>query len=366
MKKRSVLFLLTAAMVISLSGCGSSSASYKSAAQPDMAMEESYDNAATTEMVSYDYDAEGAEYEKGGSSAGTSSTSTENATNTNRKLIRDMSLSVETKEYDALVKNITDEINALGGYIEFMDVRNNSYNSGKVSRNASLTARIPAAKLDAFVNRIGEQTNITNRTESVRDVTLSYVDIESHKNMLIAERDRLMEYLKQAETVEDMMAIEDHLTDIRYQIDSMESQLRTYDNQVDYSTVNIYVTEVIEYTPVEDPEEQKSAWQRMSEGFARSLKDVAYDVKEFFINLVIDLPYIIIGLIKFAIFLLILFVIVRLIFGKKFRNWWNDKKEDIKSSRAERKAAKKAKKDAKKGIVEPAKDGSITNGSEKE
>ncbi|MCR4990789.1 MAG: DUF4349 domain-containing protein [Lachnospiraceae bacterium] len=343
MKKRLCILLLAGALVLSSTGCGrssSASAGYSKAVEPEMY--DSYDGAESAQMVSY---AEDAEYEGSTGTGGSTGTETENATNSNRKLIRDMSLSVETKEYDSLIKNLTSQIGALGGYVEYMDVQNNSLNSGRSSRNASLTARIPAAKLDTFVNNIGEVTNITNRTESVRDVTLSYVDIESHKNMLIAERDRLMEYLEQAETVEDMMAIEDHLTDIRYQIDSMESQLRTYDNQVDYSTVNIYINEVIEYTPVTDPEEEKTAWQRMGEGFVRSFKDVVYDVKEFFIDLVIDLPYIILFLVKLAIVLIIIRLVI--LSNKRLRNWYNGKKEELKAYRAEKKAAKAQKKAAK-------------------
>ncbi len=349
MKKRISILLLAAVTSLSIMGCGSSASSAKYDAASSAYMKEaagaSYDYYEDAEMVAYDNAAAEAEMYEEGSTGSSSVNTTENANSSNRKLIRDMSLSVETKEYDSLIRNLTNDIQGLGGYIEYMDVHNNSYNSGKTSRNASITARIPAAKLDIFVNNVGEVTNITNRTESVRDVTLTYVDMESHKNMLIAERDRLMEYLEKAETVEDMMAIEDHLTDIRYQIDSMESQLRTYDNMVDYSTVNIFVTEVIEYTPVIEVEE-KSAWQRMSEGFVYSVKDVAYDIKEFFINLVIDLPYILLFLVKVAIVLLVLRLVI--FSNKRLRNWYNGKKADFKEYRAEKKASKKAKKEAKK------------------
>ena len=366
MKKRICILMLAAVTSLSIIGCGSSSSSAKYAtettydtADADSGYNGAYENA---KMVAYDAEAEEAMYDESGSSS-ESVSATENATSTNRKLIRDMSLSVETKEYDSLIQNLTSDISSLGGYIEYMDVHNNSYNSGRTSRSATITARIPADKLDPFVSRVGEVTNITNRTESVRDVTLTYVDMESHKNMLIAERDRLMEYLEQAETVEEMMAIEDHLTDIRYQIDSMESQLRTFDNQVDYSTVNIFVTEVIEYTPVVE-EEEKTAWQRMAEGFVYSFKDVIYDVKEFFINLVIDLPYILLFLLKLAIFLVILRLI--LFSSKRFRNWYAARKADFKEHRAEKKADRKAKKEAKKaGITDTSEDPLSENTIEK-
>ena len=345
MKKRLLVWLLAAVCTVNIIGCGNSASSkYDGAYEAvDYAYDEPAAMAKTSSANMVNYTEEAAAYDE----ADMYDMNAEAP-----KLIRDMSLSVETKEYDALIKNLTEEITSLGGYIEFMDVRNNSYNSSRnSSRGANLTARIPAAKLDSFVNKVGEATNITNRTESVRDVTLTYVDMQSHKDMLIAERDRLMEYLNSADTIEDMMAIEDHLTEVRYQIDSMESQLRTYDNMVDYSTVNINVVEVIEYTPVVEPTEEKSTWERISEGFIHSVKDVAYDTKEFFIDLIINLPYILLFLVKVAIVLIILRIVI--FSNKRLRNWYNEKKADRKAYRAQKKAEKAAKKAAKKGNGEP-------------
>lgn len=361
MKKKLMVWLLIVSTAIGAMGCGSSSkydgASYEAAVEPDAYYAKSSNNYAMAsaayddadyygdEMVAYteeNYDVP--------QTADTSSVQTsESAQTSNRKLIRDVTLNVETKEYDALIKNLTDEVNGCGGYIEYMDVHNTSYKTSKSARMASLTVRIPASKLDAFLGKIGSVSNITSRTESVRDVTLTYVDMQSHRDMLIAERDRLMEYLEHAETIEEMMTIEDHLTNIRYQIDSMESQLRTYDNQVDYSTVIIGITEVIEYTPV--VEEEESVWERISKGFSRSLRDVGYDIREFFVDFIIDLPYIILGLVRLAIYILVIWLIWRFIISrnKKLREWFTKRKAERKEYKAEKKAAKAAKKAAKKG-----------------
>ena len=71
--------------------------------------------------------------------------------------------------------------------------------------------------------------------------------LQSHKKALLAEQESLLSMMEQAESIEDIIAINEQLTDVRYQIESMESQLRTYDNQVDYSTVNLYIDEVERY-----------------------------------------------------------------------------------------------------------------------
>ena len=53
-----------------------------------------------------------------------------------------------------------------------------------------------------------------------------------------------MELLSTAENMEDLLSIESKLSDIRYEIESYESQLRLLDNQIDYSTVHVEIFEV--------------------------------------------------------------------------------------------------------------------------
>ena len=80
-------------------------------------------------------------------------------------------------------------------------------------------------------------------------MTLDYVDVESRKKMLETEQQRLLELLETAESLDDILTIESRLTEVQYELDSKESQLRTYDNQIDYSTVYLDIDEVVRYTP---------------------------------------------------------------------------------------------------------------------
>ena len=156
---------------------------------------------------------------------------------------------------------------------------------------------------------MAENSNITSRSEQERDVTTSYVDLESHKKVLLTEQERLMTYLEQAESIEEMMTIESRLSDIRYQLESMESQLRTYDSQIEYSTVSLYISEVVELTPVETKEQ--TTWERISEGFLRSLRNVGRGFKEFFIGFVVALPYLLVTVLIVGALFGIIYAIVK-------------------------------------------------------
>ena len=228
---------------------------------------------------------------------------------TNRKLIKNVNLQVETETFDDLLSKVTEKTERLSGYIESSYTYNGSnyYANGGRNRNASLTIRVPAEKLDEFMSAVAEISNVISKNESVSDVTLQYVDMESHKKVLVAEQERLIELLEQAETIEDIISIESRLSEVRYQIESMESQLRTMDNQVSYSTVYLNIEEVERLTPIEE----QSFWGKISTGFSESLYGVGTGAMEFVIWLITSIPYLVIWAIVITVVILVLKVIAR-------------------------------------------------------
>lgn len=208
-----------------------------------------------------------------------------------RKLIKTVDLTVETKEYDALMTELKNKVSSLGGYIEHMDTYNGSkYSNYRSSRSASMTIRIPKDMLNDFVDTVSGISNVVRRSDNVKDVTLSYVDMESRRNALQTEQERLLALLAKAENISEIITIEDRLSTVRYQLESMESQLRTIDNQVDYSTVYLNIDEVKELTPVK----VQTPGERIGEGFVDSLRDIGDDAVEFAIWFVINIPYFVI------------------------------------------------------------------------
>lgn len=280
-----------------------------------------YETTTTSSYDLYDdadYYAEEAEYyDEGGYSVGNMSTPiTETQANAsvakNRKLIKTVDMTIETVSFDETIANLRNKINAIGGYIESEYSYNGSlYNSSNQSKYATITVRVPDTELDGFVNDVSGIGNVTQKTTSTRDVTLNYVDTESKKEMYKAEQESLLALLEKAETIEDITYLTQRLTEVRYNIESMESSLRVYDDLVDYATVNFTINEVKVLTPTVIVE--KTPGEELKEGFATSIKDVLVDTRDFFIRLIINLPYIIRGLICLAIPVVIIFIIVLII-----------------------------------------------------
>lgn len=283
-----------------LGGCGSSDGSAKYS-------EPGYDNYVPAAETTYD---ESFSVERSGETEGEQAPVVEEgqATAASRKLIRTVNLTVETQEYDEMMRVLDERVKTMEGYVENMS----SYNDGgywngrvyeSVARHATLTIRVPQSRLEEFLADLNQMGHVTSRSENTEDVTLTYVDIESRKIALETEQARLLALLEQAETVEDIITIESRLSQVRYEIGSMVSQLRTYDNKVDYATVYIDVSEVKVLTPVEEP----GTWERITSGFMRSVEDVAYGLREFGIGLIVALPH----LILWGIVILIIVLIVR-------------------------------------------------------
>lgn len=240
------------------------------------------------------------------------STSTSGETPSYQKKIRKLEMNVETEDMDTLLSNVENRVNELGGYVEQKEVYRGSAYAERVFRNAYLTLRIPAEQADFFVEKVGEVSNITSTTEDVDDVTLQYVATESRITALTTEETRLLELLAKAENMEDLLLIESRLTDVRTELEEYTSQLRIFDNLVNYATIRLHVSEVKEYTPTQE----KTFWQRISSGFMDNLKDLGTGLSNFVVFLITSLPY----LVLIAVILLLILLAVKAGLKKRRKN----------------------------------------------
>ncbi|MDD3369972.1 MAG: DUF4349 domain-containing protein [Lachnospiraceae bacterium] len=305
MKKKIGILLLTTALL--LSACGNSTTEMATSSVADSVSEEIAPEAKYVGQMTGAYASDNLyDTADGGTKEEAEAAETEelsDAEAASRKLIRNVDLSVETEDFDTMVSNLEKKVTELEGYIESSSTYNGSNYYGNQSRTANYTLRIPVENLEQFVEQVDNISNIVQKNESVEDVTLTYVDLESHRDALRAEEERLLVLIEQAETVEELLTIENSLTEIRYQLESMESQLRTYENQVNYSTVTVYIEEVMKLTPVVEP----GTWEKIQIGFMESIHGVGSGFLSFFIWVAVHIPY----LVVWAVALTVIFILLR-------------------------------------------------------
>lgn len=230
------------------------------------------------------------------SPAGAPLTDTGSVLPESRKLIRRVNIDAQTKDIDALLPELEGQVTSLGGYIEQREIYSGS-SSTSHWRTAQLTIRIPSDQADAFLDSVGSKANVLSLSENLTDVTLDYVATESRIKALKAEEARLHELLNEASNLSDLLEIERRLTDVISELETVESQLRLYDNMIDYTTISLSIRQV---TQLSTPEDEMTVWERISTGFMSTLNELADTLVDLFVWLIVSSPVLVLlGIVAF-------------------------------------------------------------------
>lgn len=215
------------ALTAALTGCGASGGG-------------SADAVASTESMS-------AAAQEGASGGGVPHLDPGNATAENaRKVIYNADVTLESTDFDAAQQAVLEAVETHGGYLSHSDLSGSAEDQ---DRFLNLTVRVPAAEYRSLLTALGNSANLLNASESADDITADYIDVQARLTALEAQRDRLNELADQAQTTADLLEIESQLSDVQYQIESYTQQQRWMDDQVDYSTVEVSLSEVKALTP---------------------------------------------------------------------------------------------------------------------
>ena len=198
----------------------------------------------------------------------------------NQKLILNGYLSMESQQLDELITLLNEKTTAAGGYMQSTSISQN-YDG---TRSYSATIRIPAENYSSFVDTISGSGNTISYQESVRDVTDSYTDIQARLNSLKAQEAKVLEFYDKAVDIEDLMSIESRLSDIQYEIEYLETQIRNYDLLIAYSTLEITVKETKVYTPV-----NQSFFTRLGKAFTNGFHNFISGLGDFIVDLVYNI-----------------------------------------------------------------------------
>ncbi len=226
-----------------------------------------------------------------------------------RKIIKNANVNFETTAYEEFLASLNRCVAEFGGYVETSETFGNGLYNIRDSRSASVTARIPAAGYDAFMESVCGLGAVTFRSESKQDVTMNYVDTESHIRALETEYETLLEILEKAESLEDVITLQQRISELNYQMDSYKSQLRKYDDLISYCTVYIHVNEVWRETAPEG--KALTFGERIGIGLKENLYDIGESFEDFCVWFVTSLPYLLIWAVVIAALVLILLAIIR-------------------------------------------------------
>ena len=202
-----------------------------------------------------------------------------------RKIIRTVTMTCETKAYDDAVTLIMDNLNAHGGYVEASNVTGTGYENVKNSaRRATYTLRVPAEKLDAFLEtlRVNEGIRILSQNATSDEITATYYDTVSRLETLKAEKASLtamLEGFTDYKDISNMLKVQERLYDVIEEIEALQTKLNLYDGRVAMSTVKLSLNEVIVYTEVVVPD--PTFGERIGKAFRESWADFGKGCQDF-------------------------------------------------------------------------------------
>ena len=192
-----------------------------------------------------------------------------------RKIIRNTELTIETKAFGEAVTLLKQAVSAAGGYVEY-----SSQYSGGRTKSAEYTCRIPSDRYSSFLESVSGAGSVVYTEESTEDATAQYVDMESRLKSLRTQEERLLKLMEESGSLEELLAVQDKLMEVQYQIESYTGQMKVLTNRIDYATVRVYLEEVEVYTPVKPSfgEEIMDAFEDMLRGVKNGAEDLVLAV----------------------------------------------------------------------------------------
>ena len=333
------IFAATCAAAL-LVGCGSgsmnsSAGTYEYAGAP---AEAEY---ATEEMYDADYDeaTQGANEDTGGGAANdVSQKSKEAGTDENgklseQKLIYTADITIQTQTFQDTFNAVKDAITKVGGFVESESTSDSAWNwyysdyrKSSGTLHSYITVRVPSTKYREFLSLIeGTDGKITSKSEYVQNITKRYNDQSILIESLEKQETRLLDMMDKAETIEDMITIESRLSEVQTQLNQARNTLAGYDTDIDYSTINVQIEEVLQY---KSSVVQQTFLERLGNTFSRSWRDFGEFMQDLILAIVYLLP---------AILVIVIILVILRPFLKKWGAKRKEKREAKKAMMAERK-----------------------------
>ena len=191
-----------------------------------------------------------------------------------------LTISVGSGTFDSKLAAVRALVQLEQGFISGTDAQASPANPNDQIRSGVISFMVPAAKFDDTIDQLSKLGKVQNEHISGNDVSAQYVDLQARLANEEAQRNAMLALLGRAQSVSDIIAVQNQLGQITQQIEQLKGQIAYIEHNTTYSTVSVSVTEA--GAPVQQV--PNDSW-----GFASALTDAAH-------NFVTTINYIIVGI----------------------------------------------------------------------
>ncbi len=209
---------------------------------------------------------------------------------TNQQLILNGTIDITVQDVDDIREEVNEYLDGIDGYIE-----NSSFRTREDDIVVGdLTVRVPQDVFEDTMSFLEDLGEVDSRDTSSEDVTMEYVDLEARLNNLERQEERYLEILDEAEDIDDVLSVEEELTRVREEIETLTARLESLQNQISYSTIDIQITEEEAVEAQVEAEGLEGLWERMSAAFTGSIDGVITGVTNLLVFLSGAFPYLVV------------------------------------------------------------------------
>lgn len=305
MKKNMKWIAMLLAFLLLFTACGASSKEAVVTTETSAAADSWYD--VKEEAVEEETAAEEVTMNTSSASGGTAMT-VEEVQDYSEKIIYSGYVYMETTDFDGALTALDQAVQAYGGFVQDSNVSGYaSYNSDGSTvvkdRWAYYVVRVPSDKFNEFMTLADGIGNVTNSSRTAENVTSQYTDYEARLESLYTQEERLLAMLEESGDLESLIKLEERLSEVRYEIESIERNLRNLDQKLSYSTVTLELQEVEIYTPTVAV--QRTFGEKLSDAFTDGWNGFVRGLQNFVIGLAEALPTLVLLAVIAAVVILV-------------------------------------------------------------
>lgn len=221
------------------------------------------------------------------------------------KIIKSGNITIQTEGYDAFLDNLINRVSELDGYIEQNNTNVNNVYQDRKLKYGYLVIRVPQNNFYKFLNYLEESSEINQKNILETDVTKEYYEKDNKVKNLELQEVNLRELFEKADTVEELLLIENELRRIRTEIDALNISLSDIDDRASMSTITLDVEEVLKANLTMS--DRDSVWERARDGFINTINGIVEICENLIIILISMAPV----LVPVIIILIVIYIRLR-------------------------------------------------------
>ncbi len=172
----------------------------------------------------------------------------------------ELTVQLATAQFRAGVAQATQLPGSVGGFVQSSQVGGGNPIDAKHNepRFAVVVMRVPSARFDDVRGRLGGLGKLVSENISGEEVSAQLVDMQARMTSLLLQEDAYKKLFNAATKIQDIITVQERLTEVRTQIEQISAQKANLGNQVAMSTITLNLQEKVKADAIKPKSKPKA------------------------------------------------------------------------------------------------------------